>query len=464
MRRLTILGILALLVCALAAGLMMIRMERSSPETVPAAPETAYRMLYTRLQQDFAAMTVTLASGEAYTVESSLGFDEHGNLLGVYNSLGQPVTVVGQTDFALDSISYQMMMLTAVNLPVTATFPSLDPAACGLANPAARLEITYHTGDPIVLTIGQPAASGYACYVQMAGDSSVHLAPIDFYQVMTRPLKEHHRLPGAIGNPVSAAVQIAIVRPGERNFIATNYGGESRILPWMVDQPYVHAGSTERIQDFVKAVSAIRADGYEDTVTTAEELVTYGLDRPTRLLVAFGDGTIRDIHLGGDAGDGTVYARLDTSGDVYRVSANQLPALDQAGVDALLDRFVALISTAEVSAVAVAAGEDAWLMEITSDHDGNSYRINGQSMPVKAFSEVYAAIVGMQFDKTAEGQPAGEKYCEVRFQHVDGSISAVSYYAYDQHYVQAATGGGGQFLLRRERLENMLATLQEATK
>ena len=113
MRRLTILGILALLVCALAAGLMMIRMERSAPETVPAAPETAYRMLYTRSQQDFAAMTVTLASGEAYTVDSSLGFDEHGNLLGVYNSLGQPVTVVGQTDFALDSISYQMMLLTA---------------------------------------------------------------------------------------------------------------------------------------------------------------------------------------------------------------------------------------------------------------------------------------------------------------------------------------------------------------
>ena len=464
MRRLTILASLALLVCALVC--VLTSLQAAPPETTisPAEQAASYRMLYSRLQQDFASMTVTLAGGASYTVTSSLAFDEGGNLLGVYNSLGQPVLVEGQPDFMLDRTSYQMMLLTAVNLPVTASYPGLDPAACGLTDPAARIEITYHTGAPIVLTIGQPTASGYSCYVQMAGDTAVHLAPIDFHQIMTRPLKDHHRLPAALEKNASAAVQIAIVRPGKENFLATNYGTQSRILPWMVDQPYVHAGSTERIEDFVKTVSAISATSYEATVSSAQELSAYGLDSPTRLLVAFSDGTIRDIHLGGDAGDGTVYARLDTSGDVYRVSANQLPALDQAGVDALLDRFVALISTAEVSAVAVAAGEDAWLMEMISDDDGNSYRINGQSVPGKAFSQVYAAIVGMQFDKTAEGQPAGEKYCEVRFQHVDGSISAVSYYAYDQHYVQAETTGGGQFLLRRERLENMLATLQEAIK
>ena len=463
MRRLTILASLALLVCALICALLSL--QSAQPEILPpAAQEASYRMLYSRMQQDFASMTVTLADGASYTVTSSLAFDGSGNLLGVYNSLGQPVTVEGQMDFALDRTSYQMMLLTAENLPVTASYPGLDPAACGLTDPAARIEIAYHTGAPVVLTVGRPTASGYSCYVQLAGDSAVHLAPIDFYQVMTRPLKEHHRLPGALAKSASAAVQIAVVRPGEGNFIATNYAGADRVLPWMVEQPYVHAGSTERIEDFVQAVSAISAAGYEGTVSSAEELAAYGLDRPTRLLAAFGDGTIRDIHLGADAGEGTVYARMDTSGDVYRVQASQLPPLNQAGVDALLDRFVALISTSEVSAVAIEADEGAWLLEIIGDGDESGYRINGQSVPGNAFSQVYTAIVGVQFDKTAAAQPAGDKLCEVRFRHADGSISAVSYYAYDQHYVQAETTGGGQFLLRRERLEHMLTTLQEATK
>lgn len=462
MRRLTILASLALLVCALTFALTELRASEPEVIAAPVPQEAAYRMLYTRSRQDFAAMTVTLTSGESYTVESSLGFDENGNLLGVYNSLGQPVTVVGQPGFALDSVSYQMMLLTAVNLPVTASYPGLDPAACGLDAPAARLEIKYHSGEPIVLTIGKPAASGYSCYVQMDGDSDIHLAPIDFYQVMTLPLKGHHRLPGAVTNPASTAIQIAVVRPGKENFIAANYGSENRILPWQVDTPYTHAGSTERILAFVEAVSAISADAYEGTVTSAEELAAYGLDDPTRLLAAFADGTIRDVHLGDDAGDGTVYARLDSSADVYRVNTGQLPALDQAGVDALLDRFVSLLATTEVSAVAVAAGNEAWLLEI-ADHEGEgSYRINGRSVGGDNFADVYTAVVGMQFDKTADTLPAGELLCDVRFQRTDGSLWAVSYFAYDQHYVQVQTSGGGQFLLRRERLQDMITILQEA--
>lgn len=465
MRRPLILCALTALIGALAAALLALSAAPEAPAADPTPlQEPAYRMLYTRDQADFASMTVTLSSGESYTVESSLGFDGNGNLLGVYNSLGQPVTVAGQPDFALDSISFQMMLLTAVNLPVTASYPGLDPAACGLNSPAARIEIAYHTGEPIVLTIGAPTASGYSCYVRMDGDNTIHLAPIDFYQVMTRTLKAHHRLPAAVANAASSAVQIAVVRPGESPFIATHYGSEGRILPWQVDKPYLHAGSTERILAFVETVSAIHADAYVATLSHSDELAQYGLDAPVRLLVAFSDGTIRDIHLGHDAGDGSVYARLDTTADVYLVSAAQLPPLDASGTDALLDRFVALETATDVASVAVLSGSDAWLLELEQDADGNSlYRINGQEIATKPFSAAYEGIVGMLFDKTADALPAGEPICEVRFLHRDGAITRVAYHDFDHHYVQAETSGGGQFLLRRERLEAMLTTLKEAT-
>lgn len=465
MRRLITLACCALMIAALT--LTLGTLESSQPAApVPTPQAESYRMLYTRDQADFASLTVILASGESYTVDSSLGFDASGNLLGVYNSLGQPVVVRGQEDFALDTTSFQMMLLTAVNLPVTASYPGLDAASCGLDSPAARLEITYRSSEPIVLSIGKPTPSGYSCYVKMEGDDSIHLAPIDFHDVMTQPLKAHHRLVSALDADSSQAVQIAVVRPDGETFIASNYTGEGRILTWQVDQPYVHAGSKERIEAFVETVCAIHADGYESTVSTVEELETYGLDDPTRLLVALSDGTIRDIHLGSDAGDGTVYARMDSSGDVYRISTSQLPALVSTGTDELLDRFVALVAVNDVISTTVYLADTDYVLTQARDEAGTvtDYRINDTSVPGDVFSSCYAAIVGMQFDKVASAAPTGELIAGVRFNLTDDSAQTIAYYAHNDHYVQAVTSSGASFLLRTERLSSMLSTLQEATQ
>lgn len=49
---------------------------------------------------------------------------------------------------------------------------------------------------------------------------------------------------------------------------------------------------------------------------------------------------IRDHHLGSDAGDGMVYARMDRTGDIYRIRRTQLTFAENAGLNTLLDRFV----------------------------------------------------------------------------------------------------------------------------
>ena len=463
MRRLLHLSCLIIVIAILSGSLLLLRRPVETPTQTVTPLESTYRMLYTRSQQDFAAMRITLASGESYVVESSLAYDANGKLLGVYNSLGQPVVIQGQEDFALDSAAYQMMLLTAVNLPVTASYDGLDLQSCGLATPAARIEITYHSTEPIVLTVGRETASGNSCYVQMAGDDSIHLVPVDFFQVMTRHLKAHHRLPWAITKAVASAVQIAIVRPGEKNFIAANYGTSGRILPWQIDAPYTHAGSTERITAFVQTVADIHADAYVTTLQNAEELATYGLDDPTRLLVAYSDGTIRDIHLGHDAGDGTVYARMDSTADVYQISTAQLPKVEGNATDALLDRFIALLSTNEVADLLITAGEKTWQLTIHTQGESNRYAINEHEVDTETFSGAYKAVAGIEFDKTAPASSTGKPLCETRFLLADGTTTRVTYHEYDQHYVQAETSGGGIFLLRRERLETMLTALQEAT-
>ena len=85
-------------------------------------------------------------------------------------------------------------------------------------------------------------------------------------------------------------------------------------------------------------------------------------------------------------------------------------------------------------------------------------------MDADVFSEAYKAVVGMQFDKTTKAEAAGTALCQVRFSHGDGTVTGVDYYEYDHHYIQVETTGGASFLIRRERLEEMLNVLKEAVQ
>ena len=455
---LTLLTLAAAALLGLLCALQASPGETEAASEPAAAPAQAYEMLYTRSQQDWVSMTITLSSGERFTVVSDLVFDAAGNLLGVTNTLGQPMLVQGQEDFALDATSFQMMLLTAQNIPCTGKY-DLDFTACGLSSPAARIEIAYRTGAPITLTIGHETASGLSCYVAMEGETAVCLVPADFRQVMTRTLKEHHALPGALTADASTALQIAVADPAAGQLIATHYASDDTILDWRVESPLTHFGDAARIEAFVAGVCALHAESYVDTVQTTAELAAYGLDNPRRLIVALSDGTIRDIHLGGDAGGGMVYARLDRTGDVYLIARQQLAFAEYANLDGLLDRFIALLPLTEVSSVTVNSSRASRTLSFRwgEGPQPEVCALDGEEIPRDQATALYAQLIGLQFDKTAmEAEPSGETAAEMLFALRDGTQTRLTFHPYDDHYTLVLTDGGGRFLIRREKVEDML--------
>ena len=72
---LTLLALTAAVLLGLLWALQPSRVEVKHAEAVTKAPEQAYEMLYTRPRQDWESMTVTLSSGESFTVVSDLVFD-----------------------------------------------------------------------------------------------------------------------------------------------------------------------------------------------------------------------------------------------------------------------------------------------------------------------------------------------------------------------------------------------------
>ncbi|MGN0754406.1 MAG: DUF4340 domain-containing protein [Aristaeellaceae bacterium] len=463
MRRGAVLGALTLVVCGLWGLWAFLRQpgEEAAAE-IPQA-QSRYCLLYERPLSDFQGMTVQLADGSAFAVVSDMVFDAGGSLLGVRSSLAQPLLVVGQEDFALSSLSYQMMLLTAQKLPYTASYEGLDREDCGLNSPSARITVTYRTGTPIELTIGRLTASGLSCYVALTGDERVYLVPYDFHEVMTQPLSAHHQLPGALSASPDSAQQIAQMTADQTMWLASRTGDQP--LPWQVEKPFCHGGSSERITAFIEGVCAIHAEAYEATVRDAEGLKPYGLYTPQRLVVAFSNAGIRDIHVGKDAGNGQVYVRMDQSGDVYRISRNQLGFLDQAGEDGMLDRFVALIPSGDVSAATLTWEDKSYTLTRTQQDGSAAYAMNGHELSAQAYAALYRALAGLSFDKPVSASaPDDEPLARITYQRTNGDVERVTFYAWDAYYVFVETEGGGRFLVRRTRLDEMLQPFQMEEK
>lgn len=88
--------------------------------------------------QRFRNMTVTLASGRA-TVYAPTWCFRTGNFWAYKTPWDSPWWWSISLALPWTLPSYQMMLLAAQHIPVTAKYDALDLEACGLASPAARL-------------------------------------------------------------------------------------------------------------------------------------------------------------------------------------------------------------------------------------------------------------------------------------------------------------------------------------
>ena len=466
--------LLMALCCAALCGVYALLGAPDAPtpatETTDATESTdaasSYFMLYEDAVSALESITVQPKGSDRYTVLSDMAFDQRGNLLGVYNALSQPFLVSGQPDFTLSATAWQMLLLTAQHIPATASYPALDRDACGLTDPDAIVTVTHRDGTQRVLRIGHLTSDGASCYVALDGDERVYLVPYDFHETMCQPLAMLHTLPAALNESVSSAVQIALTGTADGQLIFTKTSGS--LMAWAATSPLTHAGSTERIEAFVTGLCAISADAYETTVEDASELAHYGLDAPRRLIAAFQDGTIRDIHLGSDAGDGYVYARMDRTGDIYRIRRTQLAFADNAGLDTLLDRFVTPVPVATLAQVRVTMPDAACTLRIEYDGDddslGQRYFRNDAAVSRDDFTDDYLTIIALQFDQTAPQDAQGTALlADVTFTLRDGGESSVRYEAYDAFYAIATTSGGGRFLVRLNGVQTLLNCMKGDT-
>ncbi len=451
--------LLAACVClVLLWQLLCVPVQGTGPFADEQTVRSNYEMLYERKLPSFQSLTLELPE-ERYTLISDLVYSEDGLLLGVNNVLGQPLTVQDHPGFALQENAWQVFMVAAQHLPVTARWEGLDQTACGLNPPKAKLTLRYSGEEMLTLLVGNYLSPQLGCYVAVAGETTVYLAPSDFYETVTQPLYSLHALPGASVQHAEYAVQAALV-DRDTSWILTRKGREGSLAKWQMTAPFTHDANTAFVEKYVTGICALHAEGYAGTVQTPEEMRAFGLDTGKRLLAAFSDGSVLDYTVGGNTGTGQRYIRFDRSDAVYTVGTDQIRFLEDCPPNALLDPFVYLISADLVRSLKIVHQNGEHLLERKAQGEETLYFLDGQAVDPERYSEIYRCVVGMTVDDLLYAPPGGNETLTLFYTLTDGTEKAVRFFAHDLFY-DAASVDGARFLVRTSQREKLLGELEK---
>lgn len=466
-KRVLCLALIALLLAAAALAIVhFAAMPQQTDE--PVSEETAYTMLYEEALADFTGMTVTVQGQEPYTVRSDMVYDETGTLLGVRNSLAQPLLLTGDESFRFSAYAYQMLLLAAQHIPVTTTIArnaAGSLSAYGLDAPSVRLDMRYGASRTRTLMIGRLTPSGTGCYV-LCDDTDIGVAPYDLYQALTGGLNAMHTLPATLGYTADQVTGLSIQRAGQTLVeiaLKDESSREASVIPYEQRLPFTHDVNTARLQTVLDGLCSAVPERYAGRASTDAQRASYGLAQPTLTLTAIIQNQyMAQLVIGADASDGSVYCTIDRSGDVYLLSRDKLAFADNAVPEFLLEQAVSLISVTQVSGVTLARGGAEHVLTPLWDDTADSpyakeYLVDGAPMPREDWTRLYAEIIGLTFDKVATVPFAGEPELTVRFALKNGETVDQAFYAHDEHYSSVVRNGTALFLIRREKVESLIS-------
>jgi len=460
-----LLVLLALLAAAAALWAVRTRGSTAADAAQTEADESdaaAYVMIYENDITQFKRLTVTVRGEEPYAVVSDMVYED-GELLGVHNALGQPVVLEGREDFHFQTYAWQMMALAAQHLPATQELTGGAPADYGLDDPAFTLTVENGDGTAFTVAVGNLTPTGDSCYVAYEGRT--YLVPSDLYATFAGGLNATHFLPTSLGFAAEDVTRLQIDTPdGEPLVILEKDDAADALIPYEMVSPLCHEVNTERLTAALEGVCEALPTAYAGTVGINGEAAAYGLDVPAlRLTLVIGEQYLAQIAVGGDAADGMAYVTVDQSGDVYLVSREKLDFVSRMTAENLLEQYVSLVPVKTLAQAEVEAGGRRLTLSAVWGEDAavaETYAVNGEPVAREEFTALYQQLIALMLDKVSPGLTvSGEPLMTAAFTRLDGTITTVRYFPYDEFYDAVEIDGSADYLIRSYKVEQLIAAL-----
>jgi hypothetical protein len=354
-----------------------------------------------------------------------------------------------------------------------------DLALYGLADPAARVEITYADQSSLALLIGDVERVTGGTYVRVAGDPAVYLmasercagfllskkAYVD--ALITPKLALSSPLSALLdvtftGGSLTAPVTIEAVAAGDPEVAraALSFGAATHIVrgrgTYELDQTY-----GVEILGALLGITATDIVGYN---LTHEEILAFGFDRPT-LQVSFDlkngtDAEVEPYALALLAKEGAFFMTGNDPGVIYAV---QEPAFAKIEYDRLLVRWFLSPLLMDVRAIEISTEGQDYDFAITGETTAETQvTCNGEALDVDRFRALYRLLISAAHDGRLHDDVVveGEPLLRLTYHYLDEQKQpdVMELYPGDVRRVYVSVNGVTELAMR----ETYLTRVQEA--
>lgn len=437
-------------------------------------------------RSEVVSIAVALPDGDSYTVLNNNTYDEDGAETAPAD--GSPAySIEGAESFDLDQAAAKTLLGYAANLTATKLVAEnvTDLAPYGLDKPQATVTMTYRDGTKNVWLIGAQAPTSTSSYFCEQGSKAVFLIYQSAAQNMAQALTALHtcEMPWSIAD--TTTITDLIIEPADGETIEINYDDNTdtnlSVSSIRLVQPFVYGANSDRVEEMFNGVAALTIDAYAGELG---ELTDTGLENGTyRYKVTVQvtpdstkpEETVTYTYLVGNfASADAVYVKPDNSTAVYTVDSSSLSFLDNATPGYLVDQFSNLIYIARVDALTIKTADDEWNVTIERtpqlDEDGKetgkedeAFYFDGEPTDDTLFRKLYQEIIGTTNSKLCDDYHFdGKVYCTVTYKlNVEPNELTIEYLEYDDDYLAVRRDGLTLFLIKRDRVDSMINSLNE---
>lgn len=360
-----------------------------------------------------------------------------------------------------------------------------DFAEYGLDNPTTAYVFTKTDGEQVTFLIGNYNSYGGTYYLNVAGTTEIYLIEGSFLDDFDYGLAKLADVPDMDTVSTDQVTALRMTLDGETTLLQffedgldTAYTGT---LQWFVgrDTP----ADTVQVHDLIGKAVAYTENGCAAYKADEEQLAEFGLEEPVLTLAvnytdtqsvetgekdADGSPVTEEVstpksltlYVGGQAPDGSYYARTDGSDTVRLLLPEYLDNLRAFDLSTLRAADVCKLSTNEVTSLDVTVGGKTQTITIRrGKDDAVDYTLDGKQVTAVQFNDFFSSIQGVVSEGFAREETEGEEALRVvyhtnRTGHETCTLTIASY---DRNLYAAHLDEGDGVLIAKKDVESMLA-------
>ncbi len=442
-------------------------------------PPTNTVKVVDREKKDVASVTIQVAGEEPYTVISNVtttGAGEDVKYSYTYEIEGRP-------DFKLNTSTAESIIGYAANMTATQQIAEgvTDLASYGLDKPGVTATMKYRDGSQAVWHFGNKLMAGSGYYMLKEGTSTVFAIYTSAYDSLNKALGKLYVVDMPVTFADMSAIQHLLIEQKGKETIELRYLEETEntfsISSLKLAQPIEYDAHSDRAGEILTACAALTVTGYAGEKS---ELPESGLDDPrAKIYVTDGEGNKLSYMVGNYRDNGSVYVQIDDTDAVYLADASTLTFLDNANVNYLVDQFANLVNIAKVTELTVSGNGEQYTMSIDRvpelDENGvqktatngrpatiDTYFFEGEVTDEELFKDLYQVIIGTMVSKVHNDYDyTGKVAVSVTYKLNEAPHEfTIEYMEYDDEYYAVRRDNLTLFLIKQDKIDNLLAQME----